>query len=122
MELKADGSGFFLGNIGIGVQNMPQYKLAVEGTLGARKVKVTQETWPDYVFDSSYQLTSIDQVETFIKEKKHLPEIPSATEVKTKGLDLGENQALLLKKIEELTLYIINQEKRIKELENKATH
>ncbi|RXK85952.1 hypothetical protein [Filimonas effusa] len=100
------------GNIGIGTE-ASSYKLAVDGTIGARKIKITQEAWPDYVFDSSYQLPSLTHVETFIKANKHLPEVPPATEVKTNGLDLGDNQAILLKKIEELTLYIIQQNKQI---------
>lgn len=106
------------GTVGIGTTNPGTYKLAVEGTVGARKVKVTQETpWADYVFDSSYQLKPLNQVEQFIQENKHLPEIPTAAEVKKEGIDLGDNQVLLLKKIEELTLYIIQQNKRIEALE-----
>ncbi|WP_164974192.1 hypothetical protein [Filimonas effusa] len=103
------------GNVGIGTENPGSYRLAVEGTVGARKIKITQQAWADYVFDSSYQLPSLSHVETFIKENKHLPEVPSAAEVKKDGLDLGDNQVLLLKKIEELTLYIIQQNKQITE-------
>ena len=108
------------GSLGIGTTNPGSCKLAVEGTIGAHKVKVTQNGWSDYVFDSSYQLPTLHQVEEYIQQNKHLPEIPSAAEIKKEGLDLGGNQALLLKKIEELTLYIINQDKRIRELESKA--
>lgn len=100
------------GNIGIGTQS-PQSKLAVNGIITSKKIKVTQEEWADYVFDSSYNLTPLHQVEQFIRKNKHLPEIPSATEVKKDGLDLGDNQAILLKKIEELTLYLIQQNKKI---------
>lgn len=109
------------GNVGIGTTAFPaDYKLAVNGTIGARKVKVTQETWSDYVFDSSYQLQPLHQVEKFIQENRHLPEVPSAAEVKKEGVDLGDNQALLLKKIEELTLYIIQQNKKIDQLQSKV--
>jgi hypothetical protein len=102
------------GNVGIGTNSPGPFKLAVEGTIGARKIKVTQETpWADYVFDSSYQLASLQQVEKFIQQNKHLPEVPSAAEVKKDGLDLGDNQVILLKKIEELTLYIIEQNKQV---------
>ncbi|RXK82892.1 hypothetical protein [Filimonas effusa] len=106
-------------NVGIGTVTPGAYRLAVEGTVGARKVKVTQEVWADYVFDSSYQLPSLSHVESFIKENKHLPEVPSAAEVKKEGLDLGDNQVLLLKKIEELTLYIIQQNKKMEIMERR---
>ncbi|MFL9485769.1 hypothetical protein ACI6Q2_23525, partial [Chitinophagaceae bacterium LWZ2-11] len=100
------------GNVGIGTTNTGSNKLAVEGTIGARKLKITQITpWPDYVFDSSYVLTPLAQVEQFIKDNKHLPDVPSAKEVTDKGLDVGDNQAMLLKKIEELTLYMIEMKK-----------
>jgi hypothetical protein len=101
------------GNVGIGTTSPGSYKLAVEGTIGARRVKVTQAAWADYVFDSTYQLASLQEVEQFIQQNKHLPDVPSAAEVKKEGLDLGDNQAVLLKKIEELTLYIIEQNKQL---------
>jgi hypothetical protein len=105
------------GNIGIGTSNPGSYKLAVEGIIGARKIKVTQEIpWADYVFDSSYQLTPLHQVEKYIQANKHLQDVPSAAEIKKNGLDLGDNQVVLLKKIEELTLYIIEQQKELKSL------
>lgn len=103
------------GNVAIGTTTPGNYKLAVEGIIGARKIKVTQELWPDYVFDSSYQLAPLRHVEKFIQTNKHLPDVPSATEVEKNGLDLGDNQAVLLKKIEELTLYIIQQNKQLNE-------
>jgi hypothetical protein len=107
------------GNLGIGTIN-PTQKLSVAGTILAQKVKVSQPPsldWPDYVFDSSYQLAPLHQVEKYIQQNKHLMDVPSAAEVKKDGIDLGDNQVVLLKKIEELTLYIIEQEKRIKKLE-----
>lgn len=113
MTIKANS-----GNIGIGVSD-PQYKLAVYGTIGATKVKVTQSGWPDYVFSDGYRLPSLAEVEAFIKEQKHLPQVPSATEVEKNGLDLGDNQAILLKKIEELTLYLIEQDKALKQKQEK---
>jgi hypothetical protein len=104
-------------NIGIGTNDPGPYKLAVEGILGARRIKVTQVSpWADYVFDSSYRLQSLSQVEAFIKQNKHLPDIPSAKEVEDKGLDIGDNQSLLLRKIEELTLYVIEQNKQLIDL------
>ncbi|SDX70809.1 hypothetical protein SAMN05444410_1332 [Hydrobacter penzbergensis] len=100
------------GNVGIGTRNPGPYRLAVEGTVGVRKLKVTQVTpWADYVFDPSYKLKPLSQIEAFIKENRHLPEIPSAEEVEKNGVDVGETVSLLLKKIEELTLYIIDVKK-----------
>ncbi|HEU4471605.1 MAG TPA: hypothetical protein VFR58_11005 [Flavisolibacter sp.] len=101
------------GDIGIGVPN-PQAKLAVNGDIHSRKVRVTQTGWPDYVFSPSYKLLSLREVEEFIKKNGHLPEIEPACQVEQQGLDLGDNQAALLKKIEELTLYIIEQDKQLK--------
>ena len=104
------------GNVGIGTSNPGPYKLAVEGWLGARKIKVTQASpWSDYVFDNDYRLRTLEEVEKYIQDYKHLPDVPSATEVEKDGIDIGDNQALLLKKIEELTLYAIDQQKQIKE-------
>ena len=112
-------SAFFNGVVGIGTTTPGPYKLAVEGTLGARKVTVTQvNPWADYVFDDSYKLPSLTQVEEYIKVNRHLPEIPAASEIRKEGLDIGEMQAMQMKKIEELTLYIINQQKQIEELKN----
>lgn len=74
-----------------------------------------RSNWPDFVFDSAYQLPALNKVEQFIRQHKHLPEVPSANEVQKDGLELGGNQALLLKKIEELTLYLIEQNKKLEE-------
>lgn len=107
------------GNIGIGTQaiNDAGYKLYVEGNIRTRKVKVDQATWADYVFDKDYRLPALAEVEKYIQQHRHLPDVPSAAEVAKEGLDLGDNQAALLKKIEELTLYIIEQNRRIEKLE-----
>ncbi|SDW58009.1 hypothetical protein SAMN05444410_1047 [Hydrobacter penzbergensis] len=106
------------GNVGIGTTN-PSEKLSVNGNIRTQKLIVTQTGWSDYVFDKDYKLRSLRSLETFIKENKHLPEIPAANEVETKGINVGDNQALLLKKIEELTLYVIEQNKKIEQLERK---
>lgn len=91
--------------------------LAVKGNIWAMKLKITQDGWADYVFDSSYRLRPLQEVEQFISRNKHLPDVPSAAQVKKDGLNVGDNQATLLRKIEELTLYLIEQDKKIKQLE-----
>lgn len=109
------------GNIGIGTQSTFGYKLAVNGTIGAREVVVEETSaWPDYVFNNSYNLKTLNEVEQFISENGHLPEVPSVREVEENGVKLGEMNAMLLKKIEELTLYMIEQDKRIEELEKQT--
>lgn len=106
------------GNVGIGTR-FPAEKLSVNGNIRSKKLIVSQSGWPDYVFDADYSLRSLSEVEKFIAKNKHLPDMRSAKEVEEKGISVGDNQALLLKKIEELTLYIIQQDARIKELEKK---
>lgn len=105
------------GSVGIGTTT-PTEKLEVNGTIRSKEVKVEASPWPDYVFEPNYNLRSLEEIEKFIKSEKHLPEIPSSAEVEENGIALGEMNALLLKKIEELTLHIIEQEKRIKKLED----
>jgi hypothetical protein len=100
------------GNLGIGTAS-PTEKLSVNGKIRAHEIKVETSGWPDYVFAKGYQLTSLEETEKHIKEKGHLPGIPSAEEVKANGVDLGEMNAKLLKKIEELTLHLIEQNKKI---------
>ena len=103
------------GNVGIGTP-APQAKLAVNGDIFAKKIKVTQSGWPDYVFNETYQLDPLKKVEEYIRQHRHLPGIPSAATIEKDGLDLGNNQAALLRKIEELTLYTIQLEKRVDQL------
>ena len=104
------------GKVGIGTET-PTEMLSVNGNIHTKKVIVTQSGWPDYVFDSAYKLKPLSELENFIKINKHLPEIPSESQTKKDGVDVGNNQALLLKKVEELTLYMINQQKQIEKLE-----
>jgi hypothetical protein len=105
------------GNLAIGTNNAQGYKLAVNGSaiFTSAKVKLFAN-WPDYVFDYSYNLRPLSEVEKYIRQHHHLPEVPSADDVKENGLDLGANQAILLKKIEELTLYVIELKKENEEI------
>jgi hypothetical protein len=109
------------GNVGIGTDDTKGYRFAVNGSAIFTSVKVKQySNWPDYVFQKSYTLQPLSEIEKFVQKYQHLPDVPSAAEVAKDGIDLGDNQAVLLKKIEELTLYIIEQEKRIRLLEEKV--
>ena len=107
------------GNVGIGTTN-PTSKLTVAGNIHAQEVKVTVNAGlvPDYVFANDYKLKSLDEVEDYIKQNSHLPEIPSASEIEKNGLMLAEMNLNLLKKIEELTLYMIEMKKEIEILKN----
>jgi hypothetical protein len=119
LVLSTNGENSYIntGNFSIGTNNPQGYRLAVNGSAIFTSAKVKPfANWPDYVFDPTYSLRPLAGVEKFIQQNHHLPEVPSADEVKQDGLDLGANQAILLKKIEELTLYIIAQQKEINEL------
>jgi hypothetical protein len=113
----ANGNAYFKDNIGIGTDPSADYKLAVNGSAIFNKIKVKQYPWADYVFDPGYKLPTLKEVEAFIKEHRHLPDVASAKEVRENGIDLGESEVVLLKKIEELTLYMIEQDKKIARLE-----
>lgn len=92
------------------------YKLSVDGKIVSKKVVVTLDNWADNVFDADYELKTLAEVEAFIAKEKHLPEIPSEAEVMENGVELGEINMLLLKKVEELTLYMIEMQKEIDDL------
>ncbi len=116
-----DGSAMFEngiftnGNVGIGMTT-PDAKLAVNGKIHAKEVKVDLIGWPDYVFANDYKLPTLEEVKKHIKEKGHLINTPSAEDVAENGVQLGEMNAKLLEKIEELTLYILQQEEQLVEL------
>ncbi len=100
------------GSVGIGTIS-PQAKLAVNGDILCKKVTVTLNGWSDYVFYANYRLRPLSEVEQYINQYHHLPEVVAADEVERNGLDVADNQAALLKKIEELTLYAIEQNKQM---------
>lgn len=114
------------GKLGIGTEN-PQYaleakgqiksdSLAVEGTINAKEVIVTNTGWADFVFDPSYELPALEEVKAYVSVNRRLPGIPSEKEVATEGVGLGELNVRLLQKVEELTLYVIQLQEEIKEL------
>lgn len=112
-----------LGNVGIGTGNAilaADEKLAVNGLIHAKEVKVDLIGWPDYVFTAKYELATLEDVEKQIKERGHLLNIPSAEEVEKNGVSLGEMNKKLLEKVEELTLYIIQMNKEIEVLKEKV--
>jgi hypothetical protein len=114
---RGSSSVVFNGNVGIGTTN-PTSKLTVAGNINSREVKVSVDAGADFVFEKDYNLPSLQEVEKFVNENKHLPEIASAKEMQKDGINLSEMNIKLLQKIEELTLYVIELNKRI-ELQQK---
>ena len=109
-------------SIGIGTSTVPTgYKLAVDGRIIAEELVIDlSENWPDYVFKDTYKLRPLSEVEKFVQSNHHLPEIPSETEIEENGVSVGMMNNLLLKKIEEITLYLIEQEKEIESLKSEC--
>lgn len=114
-----------LGKVGIGTTT-PKEELSVNGDIRAHEIKVETSNWPDYVFRKNYRLLSLTEIEKYIKAHGHLPEMPSAAAVEANGVSLGETNAALLKKVEELTLHLIEKDKllesvlrRVEKLESK---
>jgi hypothetical protein len=112
-DLVIDGAG----NIGIGTLT-PKEALSVNGNIRSKQVKVEITNWPDYVFKNDYQLPSLTDVKNYIDQNQHLPDMPSEAEVAKDGLNLGEMNKLLMKKVEELTLYLIEKDKKDREKDN----
>jgi len=104
---------YFSGKVGVKTKIPGDYDLAVNGKIRSHEIKVesTASTWPDYVFKKEYDLKQLDAVEAFIVKNGHLPEVPKAKDIEANGVELGEMNKILLKKIEELTLYIIQEKK-----------
>lgn len=106
------------GHVGIGT-NSPAEKLSVNGKVRAHEIKVEVTGWPDYVFEPNYRLQSLQDLNRYIKTHGHLPEIPKATNIEADGLSLGEMNKLLLKKIEELSLHLIEKDEQVQSLESR---
>lgn len=102
------------GSLAIGTSSFGSHKLAVEGSIGAREIKVEANGWSDFVFEDDYDLRTLEEVENYISKNKHLPGIPSDAEVTENGINLGKMNAKLLEKIEELTLYVIDMNNQMK--------
>lgn len=113
---ESGGTANYTGNVAIGTTSVPTgYRLAVEGHIRTREIRVDQDAWPDYVFLEGYELPSLGEIKKYIEEKGHLPNIPSANEVEANGMELGRMDRLLLEKIEELTLFAIRMEEQYKQ-------
>lgn len=121
---SASTAGLFVGtngNVRIGNgSGDPSNALEVNGIVRSKEVLVEITEWSDFVFEKDYKLMSLAEVEQFVKQHGHLPDVPSANEVEENGIGLGEMNALLLQKIEEMTLHLIEMEKRIQELESQS--
>ncbi|AZI24051.1 hypothetical protein EA772_01335 [Pedobacter sp. G11] len=103
------------GNVGIGT-NIPDAKLAVNGLIHTKEVKVDLQNWPDYVFDEKYKIWPLEDLERYIKVNRHLPDVPTAIEVEKNGVKLGEMNKVLLKKIEEITLHLIAKDQEMRHI------
>lgn len=101
------------GNVGIGTTNPGSYRLAVNGGIHSQSVNVDLTGWSDYVFKKEYQLPTLNEVKTYIDQNHHLPDMPSEAQVIKNGINLGEMNKLLTKKVEELTLYLIDKDKQV---------
>jgi hypothetical protein len=121
VQINADGNSYFnSGNVGIGTTS-PDAKLEVNGDIRAERIDVVSDITSDFVFEDDYNLRTLEEVESFVKENKHLPEIPSAKDLEGQTYSVGEMDDLLLRKVEELTLYVIELKKEIEKLKNQKT-
>jgi hypothetical protein len=120
MNFEYSGNAYCPGRVWIGKKPTSahtDFNFAVGGKIVAQSVYVTMNVnWADYVFEEDYKLPSLAQVESFYKANKHLPEVPTAAQVQEQGIDVGEMNTLLLKKVEELTLYVVELNKSVETL------
>nr|WP_320120075.1 hypothetical protein [uncultured Marinifilum sp.] len=107
--------GQFVGNVAIGTSVKDEYALAANGIIRAKEIKVEAD-WADFVFEDNYKLMKLSELEEFINENRHLPEIPTEKEVEENGISLGEMNSKLLQKVEEQTLYILQLQKQLEDV------
>ncbi|MDR2274867.1 MAG: hypothetical protein LBF27_28420 [Sphingobacterium sp.] len=112
MSLTKSGDLRVFNTLSVGSGLLPGYKMSVAGKLAAQEVLVTTSNWPDYVFKADYKLPSLVETEKFINENGHLPDVPKSEDAEANGISLGEMNKILLKKIEEITLHLIDMEKK----------
>jgi hypothetical protein len=117
------------GQVGVGTSylsnslgDIQQYRFFVDGGIKARRVKVDLVNWADFVFSPDYKLRSIDELKLFILTHKHLPDVPTEKEVLKDGIEVGDMNKILLQKIEELTLYIIQLKEELDEVKKKVNN
>lgn len=110
------GDFYFAGKVGIKTETPGAYDLAVNGKIRSQEIKVETSGWADYVFEEDYKLPTLAETEKFIQKNGHLPDVPKASEVEANGISLGEMNKILLKKIEELTLHLIEKDKILKQV------
>lgn len=110
------------GFVGIGTTTVPTAELTVAGKVHAREVKVnvTAGSGPDYVFLDNYQLRTLRELSTYINQHRHLPDVPTAIEMESEGVNISEMNMLLLRKVEELTLYLLEQDKQMEAMSAKV--
>lgn len=123
LSVKTNGAITLNGKVGVNIENTyAGYALAVDGGILTTKVRIKEvDQWPDHVFGDGYRLMSLGEVEDYVAANRHLPGVPSEAEVKAEGYDVAEMQAVLLGKIEELTLHVIRQQKEIDSLRTLVT-
>ncbi len=119
LSIKTNGAITLTGKVGVNTENTTNgFALAVDGGIITTEVYImTVENWPDFVFKNEDNMMSLSELKQFIETRHHLPDIPSEIEIQERGYEISEMQSLLLQKIEELTLYILQQEERLTQLE-----
>lgn len=116
---RNNSKAFAVINTALGSGGQEVFRVYGNGLVECKRVRVASDIWADYVFKKDYNLSSLSETEDYIKKNGHLPGMPSEQDVMEKGIDIGEINRLLLEKVEELTLHLIEQEKKIEQLSEK---